>query len=113
MFTVNTFINALSEIVNSPLLKISDVKCFDSFTPCFLVDVELSKDHVFLEFDSDSECDGCVDGKSLLQKLQFLLNENPEIESFPIKFNNEVGSMCMRSVSSIEISNENECIELF
>ena len=112
MFTVNTFINALSALLNSPLLKNSEVKFFDSFTPCFLVDVELSKDHVFLEFELDHECDGCMDGKELLHILGTFLKENPEIENFPVKFNNEIGSMCMRSVSSLEISDE-ECIELF
>ncbi len=112
MFTVNTFINSLTVLLNSPLLKNSEVKFFDSFTPCFLVNVELSKDHVFLEFEVDHECDGCMDGKTLLHKLQNLLEENPEIEKFPVKFNNEVGSMCMRTVTSLSISDE-DCIELF
>ena len=113
MFTVNTFINALSVLLDSPLLKSSEVKFFDSFIPCFLVDVEVHKDHVFLQFEVDHECDSCMDGKELLQILQEFLKENPEIEIFPVKFNNEIGSMCMTSVTSLSISEETECIELF
>jgi hypothetical protein len=111
MFTVNTFINSLTILLNSPLLKGTEVKFFDSFIPCFLVDVNLENDHVFLEFEVFHECDGCMDGKELLHKLQNLLEENPEIENFPVKFNNEVGSMCMTPVTSLSISEE--CIELF
>jgi hypothetical protein len=113
MFTVNTFIKSLTVLLNSPLLKGTEVKFFDSFTPCFLVDVNLEKDHVFLEFEVDHECDGSIDGKTLLQEVQILLEDNPKIGNFPVKFNNEVGSMCMKSVISLSISEETDCIELF
>ena len=114
MFTVNTFMHSLSVLLNSQILKKKnpEVKFFDSFTPCFLVNVELSKDHVFLEFEVDQQTDSSIDGKTLLQELQILLEDNPKIGNFPVKFNNEVGSMCMKSVISLSISDE-DCIELF
>ena len=94
------------------LTKLAEILFSRAPLPISLDSLEISMTVVDIEFELDHECDGCMDGKELLHILGTFLKENPEIENFPVKFNNEIGSMCMRSVSSLEISDE-ECIELF
>ncbi len=110
MFTLTQFINALSALLkngNSP------VKFFDFCTPSSIRDIELLKEEVLLLFECDGDIDGSIDGEELLQRLQTLLEENPEIENFPVMFNENVNSMNMSRVISLKFSEFNECIELF
>ena len=110
MFTLTQFINALSALLKNGNLPVT---FFDFLTPCSIMDIEVLEDGVLLLFEFDRDLDGSIDGEDLLQRLQTLLEENPEIENFPVMFNENVNSMNMSRVISLKFSEFNECIELF
>ena len=110
MFTLTQFINALSALLKNENLSI---KFFDFYTPSSIRDIELLEEEVLLLFERDSDIDEFIEGKEILQKLQTLLKENPEIKNFPVMYNENFNSMNKASVISLKFSEFDECIELF
>jgi len=110
MFTLTQFINALSALLKNGNLPVT---FFDFLTPCSIMDIEVIEDGVLLLFEFDRDLDGCIDGKELLQRLQTLLKENPEIKNFPVVFNEDVNTTFMVQVTDLKFSEIDECIELF
>ena len=110
MFTLTQFINALSALLKNGNLPVT---FFDFLTPCSIMDIEVIEDGVLLLFEFDRELDGSIDGKELLQRLQTLLKENPEIKNFPVMFNEDVNTTIMVKVTGLNISEQDECIKLF
>jgi Ca2+-binding EF-hand superfamily protein len=110
MFTLTQFINALSALLKNGNLPVT---FFDFLTPCSIMDIEVLEDGVLLLFEFDRDLDGSIDGEDLLQRLQTLLKENPEIKNFPVMFNEDVNTTIMVKVTGLNISEQDECIELF
>ena len=110
MFTLTQFINALSALLKNGNLPVT---FFDFLTPCSIMDIEVLEDGVLLLFEFDRDLDESIDGEDLLQRLQTLLKENPEIKNFPVMFNEDVNTTIMVKVTGLNISEQDECIELF
>jgi hypothetical protein len=112
MFTVNTFIKALSNMLNyGNIPENLPVKHLEFFTPSKLTDIIDSKDYIFLNFDSEDSYDKGLTIKQLLDYLQMFLEEDSRIADWPIKYNIEIDGMGLRTSSSIEVSGE--FLELF
>ncbi len=112
MFTVNTLIHALSNTLKyGNIPENLPVKHLEFFTPSKLTDIIDSKDHIFLNFDSEDSYDKGLSIKELFENLQMLLEEDSRIADWPIKYNIEIDGMDLRTSSSIEVSGE--FLELF
>ena len=76
MFTVNTLIHALSNTLKyGNIPENLPVKHLEFFTPSKLTDIMDSKDHIFLNFDSEDSYDKGLSIKELFENLHFAAAE--------------------------------------